>query len=808
MQREILPFLLGATIYALFGCVNLAFAQTPTSYYDWSSTLETTNVLGATSQNPNQYKQFSNYLFGGNFTPASPFYFLKTFQETIQLTFTFDPKQKEGIRIEIAGSRLAEITTLKDQKNSSALADASKNYDQAIKEAIDNLNKLKSSNTDIKDQIKDFDTEFSKHTLVLEEAEVGLSDTNKAALDSALKASWNGIDIPADLAGKPAVPPEVVSRIQALKAQGLLTEEEASKLISLKKRVEARDELLKYVNLGVLPTADFLKMDEGAKALFPDEFNKIHEVKRFYELKKLEDQKPDPAVLNKIQEFSKTYKPGDLVPANIKVYWIPVIRLDELQNTLRPDLIDPNLIKNDAGAQKKFQEVINQFKPRPEDLAYLNSYIQKNPNATLPPEYERMKNLGQKYGAQCGAGQKWISSGASNAVTAGYCVSENSSNQVSFDTSFGGKSCSGAIVSAKASGGTCSAFPSDCIPSGWTKTDSCVQTTSNLANTTASKSISCPSNAHFVPVSYAPQGGYCVPNYTPTTTFSSAAGNGSDFSCPVGYHKNYAGAPCLQDYSSNTTTTSLQPLTTTPGNYPNPFYAPTSACGNGSHWISDPFGGGYCASDSYSPTSGYSQSGFTPYSSTNPYNKDQQESACRAGGGSCDWSSGTCNCKGYSSPAASSAPTYPSACSYPSNGCGSSSYWDSSSCSCKSYSTTTSPGTPPPPPSGYGSCPSGQYWNGSGCVSSSSSTPPSSYTSCPSGQYWNGSSCVSSSYTTPPPPPPPGPPPPPASTTTPPPPPPPGPPPPGPPPPPPPGPPPPPPANPPPPPPPGPPPPP
>ncbi len=38
----------------------------------------------------------------------------------------------------------------------------------------------------------------------------------------------------------------------------------------------------------------------------------------------------------------------------------------------------------------------------------------------------------------------------------------------------------------------------------------------------------------------------------------------------------------------------------------------------------------------------------------------------------------------------------------------------------------------------YTSCPSGQYWNGSACVTTST-------TDCTSGQYWNGSACVNSS---------------------------------------------------------------
>ncbi|MBI4089018.1 hypothetical protein HY415_02890 [Candidatus Kaiserbacteria bacterium] len=39
-----------------------------------------------------------------------------------------------------------------------------------------------------------------------------------------------------------------------------------------------------------------------------------------------------------------------------------------------------------------------------------------------------------------------------------------------------------------------------------------------------------------------------------------------------------------------------------------------------------------------------------------------------------------------------------------------------------------------------GSCPSGQYWNGTSCVTSTTTT-------CPSNQYWNGASCVSNTTT-------------------------------------------------------------
>ncbi|MDO8624186.1 MAG: hypothetical protein Q7R54_02410 [bacterium] len=114
-----------------------------------------------------------------------------------------------------------------------------------------------------------------------------------------------------------------------------------------------------------------------------------------------------------------------------------------------------------------------------------------------------------------------------------------------------------------------------------------------------------------------------------------------------------------------------------------------------------------------------------------------------------------------------------------STSCPSGQYWNGSSCAstsgdsgnCSSYASQSSctsvtncywySGSSPYcyyQSSGASSCPSGQYWNGSSCVSSGttcssgqywngSSCVSTSTTDCPSGQYWNGSSCVTTSTT-------------------------------------------------------------
>jgi len=56
------------------------------------------------------------------------------------------------------------------------------------------------------------------------------------------------------------------------------------------------------------------------------------------------------------------------------------------------------------------------------------------------------------------------------------------------------------------------------------------------------------------------------------------------------------------------------------------------------------------------------------------------------------------------------------------------------------YSCSTTPATGCSGSSSGSSCPSGQYWNGTSCVTNTT-------TSCSSGQYWNGSACVATSAT-------------------------------------------------------------
>ncbi|MEK7500929.1 MAG: peptidoglycan-binding domain-containing protein [Patescibacteria group bacterium] len=97
-------------------------------------------------------------------------------------------------------------------------------------------------------------------------------------------------------------------------------------------------------------------------------------------------------------------------------------------------------------------------------------------------------------------------------------------------------------------------------------------------------------------------------------------------------------------------------------------------------------------------------------------------------------------CSSSTTTTTSSSCTTPSNC-YDSAKCSSSGwYWYNSGCWSSPQTTTTTTTTT--------SCPSGQYWNGTACVSSTTTTTTTTTSSCPSGYHSMGNYCMSDSNST------------------------------------------------------------
>lgn len=235
--------------------------------------------------------QFDRYIFGRELTQSSPFHFIKPLQENIRMAFTFDPKAKNELRVQIAGERVVEIQKLATSNNTRAITSAANAYYQAMTAISDNITSAEKQNTNANDLLNQVEKETAKHNIILEQIRVQVPNQTEDVINRALEASWKGADTVADIKDRPAVPPDLVSRLQSLKSQGLLTPEEVNKLVSVKSRVEARKEVGKYVNEGVVSESDFIRLNETIKSFYPDEFYKIHETLRFQELQKPESSK-------------------------------------------------------------------------------------------------------------------------------------------------------------------------------------------------------------------------------------------------------------------------------------------------------------------------------------------------------------------------------------------------------------------------------------------------------------------------------------------------------------------------------------
>lgn len=782
-------------ILAHFSLVTPALAiENPHFYYDWNTYAgSSSQVLGVFAQEPGSpsgelstetptpadyhtYNEFTGYFFPftANVNPDNfLFYPLKRLQETIVLTTTTDPQKREETRLAIAGERLSEIEAMTQAGKTSLVESLAKAYDSAMQTVSSNLNRLEKQNQDVAGLLVATDKEVAKHVLVLEEVSLQVPPQATEEITDALEASEKAVDTVADLAGRPAVPPELVNRLQALKAQGLLTEEEVTKLISLSSRVTVREEMRKLANAQVLPGADLKKLDEAARSYYPDGYAKVIEYRKFSELKDLETQKPDEATLARIQEFAKLYKPGDFIPPDIRPVWVALVRTEELQNTVRPDLIPQNFFRYRPQDQQKYQEIVERIKPRQEDINYVTNLIDRNPNLRNDPAYARILTIGERFGAAdsepvnsplsqtCGREAHWVN--IPFMPNGGYCVPN-----VVYTPIVGGERDRPCAPGYHRSGpgGTC--FPDNAFgpgvgtaPIGLPAPGSCYSGYHWISESGNIRGGYCgpdyptggggPFPGPFTPPSYCPEGkifreGKCE-TYNPPPSEGCPQGswwNGQKCiapkDCGAGSHQNSSG-DCVSnkdEYKRYESLCAGRPI-------------PSGGCGGG-YWdmasCSCVGGGGGGGGDTASMKAacerggcrwtgvgnacecGSGRSGGTPSS-------ESQEATCRAGGGVCvSWVNGACGCERN---AIGSGSGGASSCAAPSGGCSSGLSWDRGTCTCKP------------------SCPAGTAWTGSYCMTNTSggsstgsyTAPSSSPGSCGTGYYWNGNYCAPSGSSSP-----------------------------------------------------------
>ena len=393
------------SIAAFFFFLGLAFLETPSAYfsqedfYDWGISARNSaysNVLGETTQKDSATQSEAN-LYTPKITPDNPFYFAKTTFEALQLAVTFDEKTRVKMKLSFAERRLAESKAMIEKGEISKGTKLLEQYEKLLEATTQNFKKIDEKGKGVEDIAKLVEKTTAVHTSVLENISLKIPEKGKTAIDKAILASQTGMDRAADALNEPAIPIDLLTRLNALRGQGIITQEEAATFTQAKSREEARKIFTNFVQKGIVPEADFKRFDTGQAKYFQNDFNKAVEIRKFNELVKFENQKPDEETKKQLEKFAATFKPGDIVPPELRKDWAATIRLEEVQKTIRPDYIDPASFKQEERRFQIFQEIKDRVRPTADEVRFAEEYTQKN-SQSAPPEIQRILDLKNKFG--------------------------------------------------------------------------------------------------------------------------------------------------------------------------------------------------------------------------------------------------------------------------------------------------------------------------------------------------------------------------------------------------------------------------
>lgn len=332
-------------------------------------------------------------------TYDSPFYFLKQAGERIQQTFAFTPEARGQVSINQAEERLAEAADALKKNDEEGFKKSLASYTSTMQLLVGDLSK-ESLTEQAKKQIGDRLSEGAvEQNLLLQKLSAWASQDQESAVSAAVSVSILGVDKAKDIKGEPPLPPELTDKIEALPKE-MISEEDKKKLLEIDSRVEARLLLGGLTANGALTQTDvaflredFDNVDQGAK-IKVEELQKLEEITNATENKgKLEEQiGKNEEIVQKLQEFEKTFEPGNEIPAEIRPY-VRLTRLNEIAGTIRPDIINLDDFGNRRDVQLAVATLREEFKPTRESFQQVEQYRRNNPGRPLPFDLARIEAL-------------------------------------------------------------------------------------------------------------------------------------------------------------------------------------------------------------------------------------------------------------------------------------------------------------------------------------------------------------------------------------------------------------------------------
>jgi len=283
--------------------------------------------------------------------PGTFGYFFKNIGEQVTLATTFNPARRLEIEMNYADERLREARALSQEDGKEKLyEEALKKYQLSMKTVSDSIKDFSGSEEDKRDLAQALESESARHNVVFEKGFLPPPTSGDTKVyTAALNATEDAMDVTSDALGRPALPQALANRLQDMKAQGIILQEEVSDLTNASSREEIRDKIRDLIKLGTFPPADAKKLDEAQGLIAPSDFNQLTEIRKIEELQRLRAVQAEFAQIATLRETNAIYEQ----------------RVQNLLNTIDPGLIKPEDLAGRQELIKTYQEIAANAPKRP-----------------------------------------------------------------------------------------------------------------------------------------------------------------------------------------------------------------------------------------------------------------------------------------------------------------------------------------------------------------------------------------------------------------------------------------------------------
>ncbi|OGY28994.1 MAG: hypothetical protein A3J50_03845 [Candidatus Woykebacteria bacterium RIFCSPHIGHO2_02_FULL_43_16b] len=350
------------------------------------------------------------------FLPDNTFYFLKGALDTFRLTTSFGPQAQLRTRLSLAQEKLNEAYVYIDQGADKKAADLFQNYITQM-QAIN----LELSGNNIPEDVRqafssELDSAIAQQKNFLERLAVRTGEHTSGPIGAAIVEITKALDKTADLREEDPIPANLVEKLNSIPGD-MVPKETIQSLLESPNREDARNNIATLSAIGAISPTELKAFDEKISELDSEEVGKLEQIKKVADIVKSQDTVTDlektisknEDIVKKLGEFQQNFKPGDDIPEDLRPY-IPLSRLDELQKTIRPDLISFGDFPNRNDIILSVATLREEFRPTKDDVDKITKFKKDNPNLSLPPLLARLEAFVLSLGVRADAGPCYLPS--------------------------------------------------------------------------------------------------------------------------------------------------------------------------------------------------------------------------------------------------------------------------------------------------------------------------------------------------------------------------------------------------------------